>query len=145
MGLSFPSTQLLAVFQIADHVIFDILLNYEGQPLQMSPPRHLCGLMICLILRQSDSHDSTTSRSWRSMGSLHSEALLDPGETTLLIPTSNATQNTPCYYRMHPEEASLFTLIKVATGLTNQHIIDSYIGGDYARWSNAYLLSVALH
>jgi hypothetical protein len=29
-------------------------------------------------------------------------------------------------------------MIKVATGLTNQHIVDNYFGGDYARWSKTY-------
>jgi len=66
------------------------------------------------------------------------EALLDPSKTTLRISTGHATQNTPCYYRIHNEEAFFFTLIKVATGLTNQHIIDNHTGGDYTRWSKAY-------
>jgi hypothetical protein len=37
-----------------------------------------------------------------------------------------------------PEEAFLFTMIKVATGMSNQFIVDNYIGGDYAFWSKAY-------
>ena len=43
-----------------------------------------------------------------------------------------------CCYRIHPEEVFLFTMTKVATGLSNQRIVDMYIGGDYARWSYAY-------
>ena len=31
-----------------------------------------------------------------------------------------------------------FFMTKVATGLSNQRIVDMYIGGDYARWSYAY-------
>ncbi|KAL7524503.1 hypothetical protein ACHAXR_002236, partial [Thalassiosira sp. AJA248-18] len=46
--------------------------------------------------------------------------------------------NTPARYLIHPEELFLFTLTKVATGRTNQSIIDEYFGGDYARWSLGY-------
>ena len=37
-----------------------------------------------------------------------------------------------------PEELFLFTLCKVATGRTNQSIIDEYFGGDYTRWGYGY-------
>jgi len=43
-----------------------------------------------------------------------------------------------CCYRIHPEEVFLFMMTKVATGLSNQRIIDMYIGGNYTRWSYAY-------
>jgi hypothetical protein len=43
-----------------------------------------------------------------------------------------------CCYRIHPEEVFLFTMTKVATCLSNQRIVDMYIGGDYACWSYAY-------
>jgi hypothetical protein len=46
---------------------------------------------------------------WVLYGYFGFEALLDPGEVTLRIPTSHITQNSPCYYRVHPEEAFLFT------------------------------------
>jgi hypothetical protein len=39
---------------------------------------------------------------------------------------------------IHPKEVFLFTTTKVATGLSNQLIVDMYIGSDYARWSYAY-------
>ena len=39
-----------------------------------------------------------------------------------------------CCYRIHPEEVFLFTMTKVATGLSNQRIVDMYIGSDYACW-----------
>ena len=64
--------------------------------------------------------------------------LLDPGEHLLRIATGHMVENTACCYRVHPEEAFLFTLIKIATGMTNQFIIDNYIGGDYASRSHAY-------
>jgi len=64
--------------------------------------------------------------------------LLDPGETLLRITTGHLVGNTACCYPIHPEEAFLFTMIKIATGMTNQFVVDNYIGGDYARWSHAY-------
>ena len=128
---------LLAVFRVVDCVLFDIPLDDEGQPLQMSATRHL---------RIDDLSDPEAIRltrfSHEQLRALYGyfgfEALLDPGEVTLRIPTGNTTRNSPCYYRVHPEEAFLFTLIKVATGLTNQHIVDNYFGGDYSRRSKTY-------
>ena len=128
---------LLAVFRVVDCVLFDIPLDDEGQPLQMSATRHL---------RIDDLSDPEAIRltrfSHEQLRALYGyfgfEALLDPGEVTLRIPTGHITRNSPCYYRVHPEEAFLFTLIKVATGLTNQKIVDNYFGGDYARWSKTY-------
>jgi hypothetical protein len=62
---------------------------------------------------------------WALYGYFDIKELPDPGKTLLHIPTSHATKNTPCYYRIHPEEAFLFMSIKVATGLMNQHIVDN--------------------
>jgi hypothetical protein len=42
------------------------------------------------------------------------------------------------YYRIHPEEVFLFTLTKLATGLSNHMIVDTYFGGDYNRWTYGY-------
>ena len=44
------------------------------------------------------------------------------------------------YYRIHPEEVLLFTLTKLATGLSNHMIVDTYFGGDYNRWTYGYPL-----
>ena len=121
---------LLTVFRFVDCVLFDIPLDDQGQPLQMSAPRHL---------RIDDLSDPVAIRLTRFSheqlrvlnGYFGFEALLDPGEAMLRIPTDHTTRNSPCYYRVHPEEAFSFTLIKVATGLTNQNIVDNYFGGDY--------------
>jgi hypothetical protein len=128
---------LLTVFWVVDCALFDIPLDDKGQPLQMSAPRHLC---------IDDFSDPVAIRLTRFSheqlrvlyGYFGFEALLDPGEVMLRIPTGHSTRNSTCYYRVHPEEAFLFTLIKVATGLTNQKIVDNYFGGDYARWSKTY-------
>jgi hypothetical protein len=42
------------------------------------------------------------------------------------------------YYRIHPEEVFLFILTKLATGLSNHMIVDTYFGGDYNRWTYGY-------
>jgi len=128
---------LLAVFRVVHCILFDIPLDDEGQPLQMSATRHLHigNLSDPEAIRLTRFSHEQLSALYRYFGF---EALLDPGEVTLRIPTGHITRNSPCYYRVHPEEAFLFTLIKVATGLMNQHIVASYFGRDYARWSKIY-------
>ncbi len=42
------------------------------------------------------------------------------------------------YYRIHPKEVFLFTLTKLASGLNNHMIVDTYFGGNYNRWTYAY-------
>jgi hypothetical protein len=42
------------------------------------------------------------------------------------------------YYQIHPEEVFLFTLMKLATGMSNHLIVATYFGGDYNRWSYGY-------
>jgi len=44
----------------------------------------------------------------------------------------------PCCYQIHPEEVFLFTLCRLATGMTQVHIVDTYFGGDKNRWVYAY-------
>ena len=99
---------LLTVFRVVDCVLFDIPLDDEGQPLQMSAPRHLCidDLSDPVAIRLTRfSHEQLRAL----YGYFGFEAFLDPGEVTLRIPTGHITQNSPCYYRVHPEEAFLFT------------------------------------
>ena len=55
-----------------------------------------------------------------------------------LMGYTSSRSGSQCCYRIHPEEVFFFTMTKVATGLSNQWIVDMYIGGDYARWSYAY-------
>ena len=82
---------LLTVFRVVDCVLFDILLDDQGQPLQMSAPRHL---------RIDDLSDPVAIRlthfSHEQLrvfyGYFGFEALLDPGEVTLRIPTGHHTE-----------------------------------------------------
>ena len=126
--------------QIFNHVLFDILPDEEAQPLQLTPHKNL---------RIEDLSDPDAIRlmcfSRPQLCELHTHfaiaGLLDPGDDKLRIPipTRWFVGNTPCQYRVHPEEALLFTMIKVATGMTtHQFIADNYIGGVYARWSKIY-------
>jgi hypothetical protein len=128
---------LRTVFRVVDCVLFDIPLDDEGQPLQMPAPRHLRidGFSDPVAIRLTRfSHEQLRAL----YGYFGFEALMDPGEVTLRIPTGHTTRNSPCSYGVHPEEASLCTLIKVATGLANQNIVDNYFGGDYVQWSKTY-------
>ena len=59
-------------------------------------------------------------------------------EEEIPLYTGHFRGNTPCRYMIDPEELFLFTLCKVATGRTNQSIIDEYFGGDYTRWGYGY-------
>ena len=59
-------------------------------------------------------------------------------ETKVPLYTGHIVNNVPTRYLIDPEELFLFTLTKIATGRTNQSIIDEYFGGDYARWSFGY-------
>jgi hypothetical protein len=44
----------------------------------------------------------------------------------------------PYIYRIHPEEVSLFTLCKVATGMRQVQIVNTCFGGDKIRWLHVY-------
>jgi hypothetical protein len=56
----------------------------------------------------------------------------------LAFPTGHFFNGTPCCYRIHPEEVFIYTLCKLATGLTQCQMVDFYIGGDTTHWTFAY-------
>ena len=130
---------LLNAWMIVDHVLFDIPDDEYIQPRMMTAPKNL------RIDSLSDPEAIRLTRfTYAQLRDLYRyfgiATLLDPGETLLRVATGHLVGNTACCYRIHPEEAYLFTMImiKIATGMTNQFIVDNYIGGDYARWSHAY-------
>ena len=96
---------LLTMFWVVDCVLFDILLDDEGQPLQMSALRHL---------RIDDLSDPVAIRltrfSHEQLRALYGyfgfEALLFPGKVMLCIPTGHTTQNSPCFYWVYPKRPS---------------------------------------
>ena len=137
IGPVFTFETLQNVLQFFDHVLFDIPLDEAAQPLQMTLHKNL------QIDDLSDPEAIRLTRfSHAQLRELYIHfgiaGLLDPGEDKLRIPTGWFVGNTPCQYRVDPEEAFLFMMIKVAPGMSNQFIVDNYIGGDYARWSKAY-------
>ena len=96
---------LLTVFQVVVCVLFDILLNNEGQPLQMFAPRHLHidDLSDPVAIRLTRfSHEQLRAL----YGYFGFEALLFPGKVMLCIPTGHTTQNSPCFYWVYPKRPS---------------------------------------
>lgn len=129
---------LLEIWTIMDHILHDITPEEEAQPTQYT--RHKA-LQID-DLTDPEAHKMThfyhgqLIRLYRSFNL--DGYLISIGETMVPIYTGAIVDNTPCRYLIDPEELFLFTLTKVATGRTNQSIIDEYFGGDYARWSHGY-------
>ncbi len=64
--------------------------------------------------------------------------LLKPMQEKLSFPMGHTFYGTPCCYRIHPEEVFLFTLCRLATGMRQVRVVDSYLGGDKNRWTYAY-------
>ena len=137
IGPVFTFETLQNALQIFDHVLFNIPPDDAAQPLQMTLHKNL------QIDNLSDPEAiRLTCFKHAQLRELYTHfaiaGLLDLGEDKLQIPTWWFVGNTPCQYPVHPEEAFLFTMIQVAMGMTNQFIVDNYIGGDYARWSETY-------
>ena len=66
--------------------------------------------------------------------------LLSIGKTHIPLYTGHMVGNMNTRYLIDPQELFLFTLTKIATGRTNQLLVDEQFGGDYARWSHGYRL-----
>jgi len=137
IGPVFTFETLQNVLQVFGHVLFDIPLDEAAQPLQMTLHKNLRidDLSYPEAIRLTRFSHAQLSELYTHFGIA---GLLDPGKDKLRIPTGWFVGNTPCQYCVDPEEAFLFTMIKVATGMSNQFIVDNYIGGDYALWSKAY-------
>ncbi|KAL9189077.1 hypothetical protein ACHAXT_011567 [Thalassiosira profunda] len=129
---------LLEVWTALDTALFDITPEEEAQPRQFTRKKDL---------RIDDLSDPAAHKmthfyhgQLRRLYTLfdldgHLAAL---NEEKVPLYTGHYSGNTPCRYLIHPEELFLFTLCKIATGGTNQSIVDEYFGGDYARWSFGY-------
>jgi hypothetical protein len=122
---------LLRATHVADAVLFDIPFHEEAAPQQYTRSKNL---------RLADLNDiqalKMTHFSLSQLGHLYAHfglaALAAGVGTTIPIFTGHT------YYRIHPEEVFLFTLTKLATGLSNHMIVDTYFGGDYNRWTYGY-------
>jgi hypothetical protein len=123
-----------------DHTLYDIPLYEELRSLEFRPREdirlhdaRLDDVMCRKMTRFSHGH---LVRLYDCFGLL--EYCNGLGETDIYIETGSQRNGTPNRYKYHPEEIFLFCLMKIATGWTNNDLIDNYFGGDYARWGYAY-------
>ncbi len=66
------------------------------------------------------------------------EGLLEPMQEKLSFLRGHVFNGAPCCYRLHPEEVFLFTLCRLAMGMSQVRIVDTYISGDKNHWMFAY-------
>ena len=110
---------LLRAMHVADAMLFDIPFHEEAAPQQFTRSKNMWIADLNNVQALKMTHFSLA-------------ALAAGVGTTIPIFTGHT------YYRIHPEEVFLFTLTKLATGLTNIMIVDTYFGGDYNRWTYGY-------
>jgi hypothetical protein len=117
---------LLQALHIANAVLFDIPFHEEAAPQQYTCSKNLCIADLNDVQALKMMH---FSQSQLSLLYAHFSlaALAARVGTTIPIFTGHT------YYRIHPEEVFLFTLTKLATGMSNHMIVDTYFGGDYNR------------
>ena len=128
---------LLRALRVTDELLFDIPPDQEDAPLKYTRARNLRidDLSDMAALKMTHFNHSQLRRLYELFDL---ESQLEPMSDKLAIPTGFNVNGTPCRYRIHPEEVFLFTLCKVATGMTQVNIVDNYFGGDKTRWVFAY-------
>jgi hypothetical protein len=128
---------LLHAARVVNSVLFDILLEQEEAPLQFT----------CRKGHRIDNLSDTaalkmTCFNWSQLRRLYAafnlEGQLEPMQDKLAFLTGHFFNGTPCCYQIHPEEVFLYTLCRLATGLTRCQMVDFNIGGDTTRWTFAY-------
>ena len=129
---------LLDIWISMDHILYNITPEEEKQPQQFIERKELR----INDLSNPQAH-MMTHFYHDQLVRLHklfdlSGYLRSINEECVPLYTDNMRDNTPCHYLINPEELFLFTLTKVATGQTNQCIVDEYLDGDYTRWSYGY-------
>jgi hypothetical protein len=122
---------LLQATHVADAVLFDIPFHKEAAPQQYTRSKNLrlADLNDVQALKMTHFSQSQLRHLYAHFGMA---ALVAGVGTTIPIFIGHT------YYRIHPEEVFLLTLTKLATGLTNIMIVDTYFGGDYNHWSYGY-------
>ena len=128
---------ILHAFREVNGILFDIPPEEEAAPIQFSRAKGL---------RIDDLSDMAalkmTRFNWSQLRRLYAafdlQGQLEPLSTKLAIPTGHVFNGSLCCYRIHPEEIFLFTLCRLASGMTQVQIVDGYFGGDKNRWSYAY-------
>jgi hypothetical protein len=124
---------LLRATHVADAVLFDIPFHEEAAPQQYTSSKNLrlADLNeIQALLKMMHFSQSQLRHLYAHFFDLTALAL-GVGMTISIF-----TGHT--YYRIHLEEMFLFTLTKLASGMSNHMIVDTYFGGDYNRWTYGY-------
>jgi hypothetical protein len=128
---------LLRAVRIAKGLLFDIPAGQEDAPKQF-----LCAKGLRIDNLSDTAALKMTRFNWSQLCCLYAafdlEGLLEPIQEKLSFPTEHAFHVAPCCYRIHPEEVFLFTLCRLATGKSQVHIVDTYMGGDKTCWTYAY-------
>jgi hypothetical protein len=128
---------LLRAVRIAEGLLFDIPAGQEDTPIQflLAKGLHIDNLSDTAELKM-------THFNWSQLRCLYTafnlEVMLKPMQEKLSLPMGNAFNGAPCCYRIHPEKVFLFTLCRLATGMSQAHIVDTYMGGDKTCWTYAY-------
>jgi hypothetical protein len=122
---------LLRAMHVADAMLFDIPFHEEAAPQQFTRSKNLriADLNDVQALKMTHFSQSQLRHLYAHFGL----ATLAAGVGTTIPIFTGRT-----YYQIHPEELFLFTLTKLATGLSNIMIVDTYFGGDYNRWTYGY-------
>ncbi len=122
---------LLQALHVTNAMLFDIPFHEEAVPQQYTRSKNLRIANLNNDQALKITHFSQSQLHW--LYAHFSLAALAVGVgTTIPIFTGHT------YYQIHPEEVFLFTLTKLATGMSNHMIVDTYFGGDYNRWSYGY-------
>jgi hypothetical protein len=122
---------LLQAMHVADAMLFDIPFHEEAASQQYTRSKNLRLADLNDIQALKMTHFSQIQL--RHLYTHFGLAALAAGVGTMVPIFTGHT-----YYRIHPEEVFLFTLTKLASGMSNHMIVDTYFGGDYYRWTYGY-------
>jgi hypothetical protein len=112
-------------------MLFDIPFHKEAALQQFSRPKNLClvNLNDVQALKMTPFNQGQLCQLYAHFGLA---AFVAGVGTKIPIFTGHT------YYRIHLEEVFLFTITKLASGLSNHMIVDTYFDGDYNRCSYGY-------
>ncbi len=93
-----------------------------------------CAKGLCIYNLSNTAALKMTRFNWFQLHCLHAafnlEGLLKPMQDKLAFLMGHVFNGTPCCSRIHPEEVFLFTLCRLATGMLQVRIMDTFISGD---------------
>ncbi len=117
-------TGLLQVLQVTNAVLFDTPFHEEAVLQQYTRSKNLQIANLNNVQALKMTHFSQSQL--RCLYAHFGLAALAAGLGTTIPIFDGHT-----YYQIHLEEVFLFTLTKLATGMSNHMIVDTYFGGDY--------------